>query len=297
MNKISMSKVMTLFSRDKEMDSSTLNSLIGENESGKVLSVGVCTNFLGTDRYSLQLSNIHELSRYFDFIEFPASTIATLSEGEFQSLLQLVETIDCSTVTNIFPSQMKLWQQNRKNRELQEYLEHLLPRLIALRVKNIVFGSGPSRLMDNDNVLFAVARMTAIIETDILPRLRPYNVKLLIEPLNAKACNSINSVLEAGIICEAIDSDNVGIVVDSMQIMDSLSLEEDMRCFKKYIWHAHISDFDRKCPTERINPRLRVFIKLLREMNLLKSFSLECQANNIGELIAARQLVLELLDG
>ena len=74
------------------------------------LSIGICTNFLGEDRYSLQTERYPEISRVFDYVELPAMTVTALSDPEFDALRAELEKVGlrCPVMTNLFPADIPL---------------------------------------------------------------------------------------------------------------------------------------------------------------------------------------------
>ena len=93
------------------------------------LSIGICTNFLGEDRYSLQTERYPEISRVFDYVELPAMTVTALSDPEFDALRAELEKVGlrCPVMTNLFPADIPLLSPSLDAEALKAYLDVLLP--------------------------------------------------------------------------------------------------------------------------------------------------------------------------
>lgn len=243
------------------------------------LEWGVCANFLGGDTYSLHTELLPELGRAFDFVEFPVMTVAELNEEDFLAF-QVATTaahVRCHVMTNLFPPRLHLLSEAFDPRELDCYLDVVLPRCRALGCKALVFGSGKARqLPPGLTVEQGYVRLAGLLNRHVLPRLAEQGMELYLEPLNPTLCNFIHTLGEGARLSQLCEGE-VLLLADSLHLMDRPETAAELGTYRALIGHVHLSEGGRAAPGERLSPALSGFLGRLKEIGYSGNMSLECR--------------------
>lgn len=260
------------------------------------LSIGVCTNFLGEDRYSLQMERYPEISRVFDYVELPAMTIAELSDSEFEALKAATEKagLRCPVMTNLFPADIPLLSSSLDTEELKAYLDVLLPRCRALGCSELVFGSGKARsLRPGQSAEEGYTRLAELLNRWVLPAASEYGIRIVLEPLNPSICNFILTLAEGTELCRRCGG-QLTLLADSLHLMHQENLAgEILRC-RGQIAHVHLSEPGRKAPETEVSPALTEFLRVLKTAGYGGAMSFECRFPD-GESMQRGRTVLQTL--
>lgn len=253
---------------------------------------GICSNFLSSDRYSLHEEKFNLISKYFDFIEFPAFRIVNMDDFQFESFSRKIKDSGIKSVvfTNMFPSEIKLFGREKENEQIRVYLRSLMERASCLDVKKIVLGSGPSRnipsCMDKTE---AVEVFLELLISDIVPMGEMYDIDILLEPLTPEKCNFINSIGEAAYYCERVNCSKLSIVADSYNLYGCKNLYEEIQRYHALIKHVHLSDKERKLPSID-DSIIWNFVKSIKEAKITIDCSLECEIEDDKYAEASKQI-------
>ena len=156
------------------------------------MELGICTNFLSEDKYSLHMELLESLAEIFDFVEFPAFPVAALSDEAFAEFADYLtqKKIRCDCITNLFPAHLHLMAEPLDVPAVTAYLDSLLPRLKRMGCRKLVFGSGPARSVpEGMDPAAADRRIIRILQELVLPAAEPFGMEVLLEPLNPILCN------------------------------------------------------------------------------------------------------------
>jgi sugar phosphate isomerase/epimerase len=166
---------------------------------------------------------------------------------------------------------------------LDRYMHNVLSRAPKLGLKTLVFGSGAAR-----NVPEGFDREQAKAQIiDFLRRSAPVaqknGVTLVIEPLNRKECNIINSVAEAMEYVKAVDSPAVQCLVDSYHFWLEKEPLENLRAAMPWIKHVHLADeVGRTAPgTSEVASDYRAFFAVLKQAGYDGLISVEAKFDDI----------------
>lgn len=242
------------------------------------LLIGVCTNFLGEDRYSLQTERYPEISGAFDYVELPAMTVAELSDPEFETLkAELKKTgLRCPVMTNLFPADIPLLSPSLDTEALKAYLEVLLPRCRALGCSELVFGSGKARsLRPGQNAEEGYARLEELLNRWVLPAASKYGIRIVLEPLNPTICNFILTLAEGAELCRRC-SGQLTLLADSLHLMHQKNIAGEIQRYRGQITHVHLSEPERKAPETNASPALTEFLCALKTAGYDGTMSFEC---------------------
>lgn len=147
------------------------------------------------------------------------------------------------------PSSLKSTGPNTKHDEILEYSETAFRRAQMVGIKVIVFGSGRSRSTPSGFThKEATDRLVALLKR-MGPIAQKYDITVVMEPLNKKECNILNSVAEGLDIVKRVDHPNIMLLADIYHMaMDNEPVENIIKA-GKYLHHIHIAEkVDRRSP-------------------------------------------------
>lgn len=257
------------------------------------MDAGICTNFLGPDSYALHGEALGTLTRRFDYVEFPAMTIAGLTEEAFDRFASSVQRhqVSCPVMTNLFPAGLRLLDPASSPGAAGAYLERLLPRCRRLRCRRLVFGSGKARsLLSGQSREEGYDILGRLLAETVLPLCREYGMEVLIEPLNAGICNFIWT-LEEGAELIARCGGGASLLADSLHLMGQPGIGESIRRHRGLISHVHLSEAGRMPPAAGASPQLEYFVQALRRSGYAGAASFECRMADEAEMRASRETI------
>jgi sugar phosphate isomerase/epimerase len=142
----------------------------------------------------------------------------------------------------LVPGALKIAGPDAQLEALRKYMTTIFRRANATHTRMLVFGSGGAR-----NVPEGFDRTTARSQIiDFLkmcaPLAKENNITLVIEPLNRKECNIINSVAEAMEYVRAVEQPNIQCLVDSYHMWLEDEPVENVKAAMPWIRHVHVAD-------------------------------------------------------
>ena len=208
------------------------------------MKIGVCTG----------IDNALEFKGVADYVEFPLTRIADLTDEEFADLKKrLADNNIVVGATNVFlPGNIKICGPEMNVDTIKEYADGALKRASELGVDICVLGSGGARKIPEDvNFEDGMKQLYESIKLigDCAAR---YGVTIVLEPLNKLETNTINTVAEGAKIVRTLNHPNVKLLADIYHMgMENESLDVIVEN-KDIILHTHIANpyDDRACPVE-----------------------------------------------
>jgi len=181
------------------------------------------------------------------------------------------------------PGSLKSTGPKTDHDEILKYAETAFVRAQGLGSKIIVFGSCGSRKLTKD---FPYEKGTEQFTT-LLKKMGPiaakYDIIVVIEPLNSKECNFINSVREGTDIAKAVNHPNIAVLADIYHMAMDGEGPESIRYAGKLLKHCHIAERKgRKMPGTN-NYDFTPYFKALKDINYQGRLSLEGRWDNFDE--------------
>jgi len=182
----------------------------------------------------------------------------------------------------LVPGDLALSDPAFPREDITRYLRQTLDCVaqVALPAARVVFGSGAARnIADGVDRSAGEARFAEIVgEAVALGRAR--GLTIVLEPLNKRETNLLNTIEECVAFTAAHDLGDVPIVADFYH----MSLEgEPLEVLHRYagrIGHAHIADSDRLPPGDGTWP-VAEFVRTLRDIGYPGSLSMECHWTDV----------------
>lgn len=209
------------------------------------MKLGVCTN----------PENLQQIQQAgYDYIEPALFQLEKLTDEAFEQVKISFKSASIQAeVFNCFiPGEIPVVGEAVNEGKIDRYLKRALYRASQLGAQVIVFGSGGAR-----NIPEGFSRKKAMEQlTDFLTHvsdvLQSYDITVVIEPLNQKECNVLNSVKEALVLAKAVNRSNIRVLADLYHMACE---DEDMGHIREagneYLKHLHIAN-----PEGRVYPKL-----------------------------------------
>ena len=232
------------------------------------------------------------------YAELGCASVAALSDKEFDDLLNLVNKtgMKIRTANTMMKKELTLLYQDEGLTDTKAYLDLLLPRLHALGVERVVFGSGNYRMMPEG---LAEEKKYALLEnalTLMSKEFRPYNMKVAVEPLNKKECNIFNTAKECYRTVKKLNLDNVKLLVDLYHFQLEGEDFDDIPSYGSDLIHVHIAKpVVRTYPKEGDGYDYSPFLSRLKRMGYTGIVSVEGKCEDFTKEAPLAKAVLESL--
>ncbi|WEG13799.1 sugar phosphate isomerase/epimerase [Pullulanibacillus sp. KACC 23026] len=234
----------------------------------------------------------------FDFIE---CTVTSLIPNEDHSIFEqtILKRFQESPLPveafNVFiPGQMALVGDQVHWEALQHYLDRAFERMNLVGGKVVVFGSGGAR-----NIPAGFDRQQAekqIVEflNAAADKADAAGMTVVIEPLNKKECNVINTVEEGVELVKKINRSSIQMLADFYHMDEEEESLSHLVAASPYLKHVHVADTGRLAPGTGQYP-YHEFVARLREANYQGRVSIECNWNDFdNEAARARQFLHQI---
>jgi D-psicose/D-tagatose/L-ribulose 3-epimerase len=237
----------------------------------------------------------------FDFLEPIVFPIAALDEGAFSALVEKVRglPIRCAAFNMLFPRDMKIVGPEADAKLTATYVARAVSRVAALGAEILVVGSGASRMVPKGWDMQVGLDQFAETLVCIGNEAARHGITAVIEPLNTRESNIVNSVSEGCRLAEQVGHPNVMVLADFYHMrLESEDMNNIVRA-GAMLRHAHIANSDgRKYPRERSEDRYDDFFTALETIGYRGMVSAEPMSGDLesearGSLALFRQLAAE----
>jgi sugar phosphate isomerase/epimerase len=238
--------------------------------------IGVCTS----------VSNADMLATHgYTYVEESVGNflMPTKSEEEFNEVLQQAQNaaIPVKACNSFIPGSLKSVGPDAVHPEILEFMETAFQRAQKAGVEYIVFGSGGSRGIPDGFSRDEARRQFIDLCSQMAPIAAKYNVVVVLEPLNTKECNFINSVLEGGEIVEEVNHPNFRLLADIYHMMMDGEGPESIEKYGHLIQHTHIAEREGRAAPGTHNEDFSAYFKALKNVGYEGKMSIECRWENL----------------
>ena len=178
----------------------------------------------------------------FDYLEMSVSALAALNEDEFVEVQKTAREVGLPTpvCNGLIPGSIPLIGENRDPEQLEKYLRHAFGRLNKLGVQIVVFGSGAARKCP-ESVSYTEAWRQLVESTKIIGRIAgEYGITVVIEPLQRRECNMINSMAEGACLQADVNMPSVELLTDFYHVVSDNEPISDITRIGSFS-HVHIA--------------------------------------------------------
>ncbi|NCA80653.1 MAG: sugar phosphate isomerase/epimerase [Sphingobacteriia bacterium] len=249
-----------------------LTNCITKKEDVFLTEIGVCTS----------VSNADTLAAHgYTYIEESVGgfLMPDKSEEEFNQKLQQARdaAIPVKTCNSFIPGRLKCVGPEAVHPEILKYMETAFRRAQKAGVEYIVFGSGGSRSIPEGFPREEARRQFITLCTQMAPIAAQYNVVVVLEPLNSKECNFINSVEEGGEIVEEVNHANFRLLADIYHMLMDNEGPESIEKYGHLIQHTHIAEKEGRAAPGKHNEDFTAYFKALKNVHYEGKMSIECK--------------------
>jgi len=242
----------------------------GRNKS--VPEIGICA---GIDNYAVAqqagYAFLEEGVRGFLVPAEPDPVFAPILEKAKKSPLPV------SACKSFLPGNMKSVGPDPANDEILRFAETAFKRAKLAGVKVIVFGSGGSRAIPEGFSKEEATRQFTELCKKMAPLAAKQDVVVVLEPLNRKECNFINSVAEGGEIVKAVNHKNIRLLADLYHMkMDGEGPENIVR-YGKLLRHVHIAEKEGRSAPGTHGEDFTAYFDALKQIRYKGAISIECK--------------------
>ncbi len=232
--------------------------------------IGVCTNISNADLLA---------SHSYSYIEESVGgfLMPAKSEEEFNEILQKASTnaIQPKACNLFIPGSMKSVGPDAVHPEILDYMETAFRRSQKAGVEHIVFGSGGSRSIPEGFSPKEARRQFVELCSRMAPVAAKYNVVVVLEPLNTRECNFINSVIEGGEIVEEVNHPNFRLLADIYHMLMDGEGPESIVKYGHLIHHTHIAEKEGRAAPGTHNEDFTPYLQALKNANYRGRMSIE----------------------
>jgi len=217
----------------------------------------------------------------FDYIEYPLAAQGLEDRDTFAASKKAIAALPLpAAACNYFmPQDMRVVGPDIDTGRVKNYLARASELMNSAGTQSCVFGSGWSR---NIHEGWARDRAEAqFLETLdwCADALRGTSVTLVIEPLNRKESNLINSVAEGARFARLVNRPEIRVLADFFHMDEESEPFDTLVEHREWLAHVHLADTGRKNPGTGSYPYDR-FFAALREAGYDRLMSCECSVDD-----------------
>lgn len=170
---------------------------------------------------------------------------------------------------------------------IARYADVAFRRAHQVGIDTIVFGSGTSRqIPEGFSPATALDQFTNCVRR-IAPLADLHGVTIVIEPLNSKECNFINSLAEGAGVVEAVSHPRVRLLVDIYHMLMDREQAGEIITHGSWIRHAHVAECKGRLAPGTGGEDFGPYLRALAKINYSGSISFECKWQHYPEQAAS----------
>lgn len=221
----------------------------------------------------------------FDYLELKVTEIAGWTEEVFEANRRKIREskVACDCFNVLFPGDLVLLGPEADEKRRVEYLRFAFDRLKRLEGSIVVFGSGRARRKPQTESFFNAYRELVCVTRQIGNLAAEYGLTIVIEPLNRKECDLINSMAEGALLVADTGLDNVRLLSDFYHVATDGEPLEDLTRIGAFS-HIHIASKEgRRYPLPGQPDDYLQFFRRLKETGYNSRVSIEGSSEDILE--------------
>lgn len=250
--------------------------LMASERKKKLPAIGICTP---VEKSSLIVNSgcvfIEEVVRGF--------LVPDKDEKEFGAKLTLAKQskLPVTACNSFLPGGMKSVGPKAARAEILQFTETAFRRAAMSGVKIIVFGSGGSRAIPDGFSRDEAMKQFTDLCKQMAPLAKKHHVTVVIEPLNTKECNFINSVAEGGEIVKAVNHPNIRLLADLYHMKMENESPSNIIQYGSLLHHVHIAEKEGRSAPGTHGEDFTPYFAALKKINYKRAISIECSWQNI----------------
>jgi sugar phosphate isomerase/epimerase len=181
------------------------------------------------------------------------------------------------------PGSLKSTGADAVHDEILDYAEVAFRRGQQSGIKIIVFGSGGSRSIPEGFDAGQGRKQFVSLLKRMGPIAQKYDVTVVIEPLNKKECNFINSVSEGADIARQVGHPNIKVLADFYHMMRENEGPESILKAGADLRHCHIAELNGRTPPGVNGDDFTGYFRALKTIGYKGRISIECGWKDLNE--------------
>lgn len=215
----------------------------------------------------------------FDYIETTVvSLLPEATEALFAPVLEKYQAAPMPVqACNVFlPGDLKVVGLDLDQRRIRSYVQTAMRRVMLVGAQVVVFGSGKARMVPEGFARTEAEAQLVDFLTLVADEAEEHGITVVIEPLNRRESNVVNSVPEAAALAARVNRPSIQALADFYHMDEENEPLQNMVACKAQLGHVHVADTDRRAPGTGSYPYPR-FVELLREADYDGMVSIECR--------------------
>jgi len=181
------------------------------------------------------------------------------------------------------PGSLKSTGADAVHDKILDYAEVAFRRAQQSGIKIIVFGSGGSRKIPEGFDASRARKQFVSLLKRMGPIAKKYDVTVVIEPLNKKECNFINTVSEGTDIVRQVRHGNIKVLADFYHMMCEDEGPESILKAGKDLRHCHIAELRGRTPPGVNGEDFTGYFQALKTIGYKGRISIECRWKDLNE--------------
>ena len=221
----------------------------------------------------------------FDYVELPATEVASLSDEEFAAAASRIKALGIATpVANLFlPATLKVTGPDVHPDEQMRHVKKALSRLATLGTEIVVFGSGGARRVPDGFSQQEAFGQLVDFSRRAAREARANGITIAIEPLRRQETNIINTAAEGLDLVNAVADPNFELMIDFYHLASEHEDPAVVFKAKEHLRHLHTAN-----PKGRVFPQVwdefeyAPFFANLRAIGYDKRISIEASTTDLA---------------
>ncbi len=232
----------------------------------------------------------------FDFLE---CSVASMVDEETDIVDQQARScqdigLPVSSCNIFLPGTLKIVGNEVDEAAVTSYLARAMPRIKRIGAGKIVFGSGGARSVPEGFSRQKGEEQIGRFLDLAADFAEPLGLTIVIEPLNRRESNIINSIPEAVRLAKSVNRRSIQVLADFYHMEVENEPLENIISAKEYVKHIHVADTGRKPPGTGSYPYHK-FMKCLAAADFNGSMAVECNWSDLSrELVSVREHLSEV---
>jgi len=207
----------------------------------------------------------------WDYMEVPAQQVlnAMLKDEQWSDEQTRECALPIRSANQLIPAGLKVTGPKAVPQALRVYMERMTRRAKQVGITTLVFDSGASRACpDGFDRDFAKRQLIDFGKLCAELAAKVGGVNVVLEPLNRRECNMINTIPQAMEIVRAVNHPNFACMLDTFHFWHENEPLEHLEAAVKSIRHVHVADKDgRAAPGETGNSSYQPIFAALRKLD------------------------------
>jgi sugar phosphate isomerase/epimerase len=214
----------------------------------------------------------------WDYVEDSVQSLlqGLTPDADWQGLRRVQDApLPVPTCNLLVPASLKITGPDASPPQLRAYLDTVLRRAAQCRIEILVFGSGGARqIPDGFDRNTARNQLLDFLRTagELAAR---HNVTVVIEPLNRKECNVLNTVEECAGYVRQTGLPHVQCLVDSFHFWENAEPLDTLAAAMPHIHHVHVANRTTRTAPSMDGSDYQAFFRVLKQAGYNRRISVE----------------------